>query len=127
MPDSPNALAEFVQAKISEKGLNYRETARRSRGLISYTTVSDVVNGRNLNPSLRTLRGLAYGLGVSEQEIVSISKGKSLDFDELVALLPYEYEELSEEQKKEIRPTLEMVINDIRRRKRENGLPRKKT
>jgi transcriptional regulator with XRE-family HTH domain len=71
------ALSEFVRAVMNEKGLNYRQVAERSGGLISHTTVFDVVNLRSKDVKATTLRGLAKGLGVSDDEIFSVARGKS--------------------------------------------------
>lgn len=77
--DKLDKLKDYVRRIIAEKRLNYREVARRSRGLISHSTVGDVLNGRNLNPSIDALRGFAYGLGVTEEEIFAIARGKEPD------------------------------------------------
>ena len=71
-----NKLKELMRRIIAEKGLNYREVARRSRGLISHSTVGDILNDRNLNPSIEALQGLARGLGVTEEEVFAVARGK---------------------------------------------------
>ena len=63
---------------FNEKNLNYRKVAWRSRGLISHGTVYDIISGRNLNPSLSSLRGLAKGLGITEEEMFAAATGKTL-------------------------------------------------
>ncbi len=76
--------------------------ARRSRGLISHSTVYDVINGRNLNPSLSALRGLAKGLGVTEEELFASATGKTLEkdtIDERLALIGLKFRELNDEQR----------------------------
>ena len=70
-------LADYVRRVIAEKELNYREVARRSGGLISHSTVYDIINERNKNVSTKTLQGLAKGLGVSEDELFAVARGKS--------------------------------------------------
>ena len=100
--DNINKLQDYVRRLISEKRLNYREVARRSRGLISYGTVYDIINGRNMNPSLAALRGLAKGLGVSEEELFAAAMGKSLEkntIDERLTLIGLKFRELTDEQR----------------------------
>lgn len=79
MVENINALQEYVRRIVTEKESNYRKVARNLRGLISHSTVSDVINGRNTNPSPRVLRGLAKGLGVTEEEIFAVVRGKVPD------------------------------------------------
>ena len=100
--DNINKLQDYVRRLISEKRLNYREVARRSRGLISYGTVYDIINGRNMNPSLLALRGLAKGLGVTEEELFASATGKTLEkdtIDERLTLIGLKFRELTDEQR----------------------------
>ena len=102
MADNINKLQDYVRRLVNEKRLNYREVARRSRGAISHGTVYDVINGRNLNPSLSALRGLAKGLGVSEEELFAAATGKTLEKDTIdnrLALIGLKFRELTDEQR----------------------------
>jgi transcriptional regulator with XRE-family HTH domain len=73
------SLSDYVRRVISEKGLNYREVARRSGGAFSHATVGYIINGVTKDVGTETLRGLAKGLGVSEDEIFAVARGKSLE------------------------------------------------
>jgi transcriptional regulator with XRE-family HTH domain len=100
--DNINKLQDYVRRLISEKDLNYRQVARHSRGLISHGTVYDIISGRNLNPSLSSLRGLAKGLGVTEEELFACAAGKPLEkdtIDERLALIGLKFRELNDEQR----------------------------
>ena len=100
--DENNKLQDYVRRLISEKDLNYRQVARRSRGLISHGTVYDIINGRNVNPSLSSLRGLAKGLGVTEEELFASAIGKTLEKDTIenrLTLIGLKFRELPDEQK----------------------------
>ncbi len=102
MADNINKLQDYVRRLISEKDLNYRQVARRSRGLISHSTVYDVINGRNTNPSLAALRGLAKGLGVTEEEMFASATGKTLEKDTIdarLALIGLKFRDLTDEQR----------------------------
>lgn len=102
MTDNINNLRDYVRRVISEKDLNYRQVARRSRGLISRSTVYDIISSRNLNPTLTALRGLAKGLGVTEEELFASAMGKTLEedtIDERLKLIGLKFRELTEEQR----------------------------
>lgn len=100
--DENNKLQDYVRRLVSEKDLNYRQVARRSRGLISHGTVYDIISGRNTNPSLSALRGLARGLGVTEEELFASATGKPLEkdtIDERLTLIGLKFRELTDEQR----------------------------
>ncbi len=77
MSDTSNSLADYVRTVIAQKGLNYREVALRSGGLITHSTVYDIINHRSSNPKTQTIKGLAKGLGVTEEELSAVARGKS--------------------------------------------------
>jgi transcriptional regulator with XRE-family HTH domain len=72
-------LSDFVRRVLKEKNLSYRKAAAKSGGLITHSTVSDVVNKRVENLSSTTVEGLARGLGVTQAEIYSRLSGKAPD------------------------------------------------
>lgn len=105
---------------MNEKELNYRQVAERSGGLISHTTVFDVVNLRSKDVKAKTLRGLAKGLGVSEDEIFSVTRGKSPtdnpDFKKWkFASLFDEAEQLTPEQMAKFEILMEMARREVQR------------
>lgn len=69
-------LADYVRRIIHEKGLNYREVARRSGGAVSHGAVGHIVNGVSTDVRKDTLRALARGLQVPEDEIFAAARGK---------------------------------------------------
>ena len=84
----PEPLHDFVRRIVAEKGLKYRQVAKR--GGISTTTVSDVINQRIQSASFETLIGLARGLGVPEGEILDVARGvqaRSLSKDQFYLAL----------------------------------------
>lgn len=100
--------------------MNYRQVADRSGGLISHTTVFDVVNLRSKDVKAKTLRGLAKGLGVSEDEIFSVTRGKSpADNPEFkkwkFASLFDEAEQLTPEQMAKFEILMEMARREVQR------------
>ena len=102
MTDNIYKLQDYVRRLINEKNLNYRKVAWNSRGMISHSTVYDIIVGRNMNPSLSALRGLAKGLGVSEEEIFAAATGKTLEKDTIenrLTLIGLKFRELTDEQR----------------------------
>ena len=102
MTDNIYKLQDYVRRLISEKNLNYRQVAYKSRGMISHSTVYDIIAGRNTNPSLLALRGLAKGLGVTEEEVFAAATGKTLEknsIDNRLALIGLKFQELTDEQR----------------------------
>lgn len=122
----PETLAEFVSRVMFEKRLTAAAVEERSkRGNkegITRAYVSQIKNGRSLNPTKDKLRALADGLGISSTEIFSIAQGSPVkaESDEEVAALFYrrfaeKYPRLGETQKQEIRRLLEIVDREIDR------------
>lgn len=63
-------LASFVRKRIDELGSpSLRDLAKRSRGMISHSTIGDIKNGRYGDVRTGALKGLAAALDVSYEEI----------------------------------------------------------
>jgi len=77
MAERQETLADYVRRVIKEKGLNYRLVSRQSGGQISHTTVGDIVSGAQKGITVETLQALARGLGVDEDEIFEVARGKT--------------------------------------------------
>lgn len=76
--DLQETLPDYVRRVIHEKGLNYREVARRSGGAISHGAVGHIVNGVSTDVRKDTLQALAKGLGVPEDELFAVARGKDI-------------------------------------------------
>lgn len=59
-------------------GLKDRDVARRSRGFLSHTSVNTIRNGEARDPKWSTFQGVAYGLGVPLEVVLSAAAGKPL-------------------------------------------------
>jgi transcriptional regulator with XRE-family HTH domain len=117
----PEILSDYVRRVMKEKNLTFKQAEKRSRRSISTGTLNDIIQGRNTNPTVAILKGLARGLGVSEDEVFTVARGLRIDhqreFDESdIAALFYKYRQLSERNKKELRPILEVIDHEIERR-----------
>ncbi len=112
-------ISDFVRETIHEKSLSYRKVAERSGGLITHSTVSDVVNERVKNLSSQTIAGLARGLGVTEQEIFDIVRGKNLNnesvVDEQFENLGLKFSGLPPSKKEKAKPLIELMDRELER------------
>jgi len=123
-------LSDYVRRVANEKGLSYREVARR--GGISSPSISDIVSKKTINIKASTIRALAKGLGVPEEEVFAAYSGRKpiteedLADDQEIAALFYEYKELTDEDKKELRTIWLMVRQEIRRRREAGELASQK-
>ena len=76
------SLADYVKRIRNGARLSLSDVERQSaRGgyKIAGSYVSRIENGVARNPSKDKLMGLARGLGVAEEELFAIARGKSLD------------------------------------------------
>ena len=104
-------LADYVRRIRNEKNLSLRDVSLRSGGQIANSHISRIENGEAAGVSVEKLRALAKGLGVLEEEIFAVARGKSgsgdLQLDEL-RLLEY-YRILSEERRADALAILETM------------------
>jgi transcriptional regulator with XRE-family HTH domain len=77
MPSKQVKLSDYVRDVMKEKRLSYRDVAQKSGGLISHTTVNDVVNNNRTVLMNDTLTALAKGLDVPEDEVFRVARGLS--------------------------------------------------
>jgi transcriptional regulator with XRE-family HTH domain len=123
VPVLQESLSDYVRRVISEKGLNYREVARRSGGAISHGAVGHIVNGVSTDVRTETLRALAKGLGVPEDEIFAVARGKAISEPKSPAefgVLFYGWEEATDEQKAETLAAIRMIAESFQRRREKN-------
>ena len=62
-------LAEYVDSKMKEKGLNASDIEKRSGKLVTDGHVAYILAGKGKNPTLKVLLGLAKGLEVDPVEV----------------------------------------------------------
>lgn len=81
--DSSNqeSLADYVRRVRNEKDLSTPDIERQSGGRITDAYVSRIENGYVKNVSPEKLQALAKGLGVPEDEIFAVARGKSVSGD----------------------------------------------
>jgi transcriptional regulator with XRE-family HTH domain len=119
VPTEQETFADYVRRVANEKGLTYREVARR--GGISSPSISDIISGKTIHVKASTITSLAKGLGVSEEEVFAAYSGKSLAapeaFDSEIYLMLKGFDELLDGDKAELLPTVRMLSAEIRRRR----------
>jgi transcriptional regulator with XRE-family HTH domain len=74
------SLSEYTRRIIREKELNYRKVADAAKAAgyeISHSTVGNIVNKSTEDVGVETLRALAHGLGVPEDELINIAAKNS--------------------------------------------------
>lgn len=112
-------ISDYVRRIANEKGLSYRKIAEKSGGLITHSTVSDVINERVKNLSSATITGLANGLGVTEQEIFDIVRGKisnnEIVIDEQFENLSLKFSGLPPSKKERAQALIELMDREIER------------
>jgi transcriptional regulator with XRE-family HTH domain len=74
-------LADYVRRIRNEKQLSLRDVSTRSGGQIANSHISRIESGEAHGVSVEKLRSLAKGLGVPEDEIFAVARGKSISGD----------------------------------------------
>lgn len=125
-------LADFSKRVRHEKDLSQRDVEVKSGGGISKGYIGQIENRTVLGHSVtpQKLQALAKGLGVSDDEIFAVARGKSLSgaqaFDSEIAVLFNGFDELTDEDKLELLATVKMLANEIQRRRPRHTKPPKK-
>jgi transcriptional regulator with XRE-family HTH domain len=110
-------LSDFVRRVANEKGLAYREVARRSG--LSSPSISDIVSGKTRNIKSSTIPALAKGLGVTDEEILAVIGGKPLDYKDPLDLrvLFDGWEEATDEERAATLDDVRMIAERFQRRR----------
>jgi transcriptional regulator with XRE-family HTH domain len=114
-------LADFVRRMRREKKLSLADVHEQSGREIARSHVNRIENGETENLGLDKLRALARGLGVGEEEIFAvasgITRGESDAFDSEIRVAFQGFEELTDEDKRELLATVRMLGSEIQRRR----------
>ena len=113
------SLRDYVRRVIAQKGLSHVKVAERARKLghdLSPGTVNTVIQATVVSPKVSTLQALAAGLGEPEDDLFALARGKQPASTGEWASIESEYKHLSESDKKELRPVIEMLKQEIHRR-----------
>lgn len=74
-------LGDYVRRIRNEKRLSLRDVSSRSGGQIANSHISRIESGEARGVSVDKLRALAKGLGIPEDEIFAVARGKSVSGD----------------------------------------------
>ncbi len=119
-------LQAYLKKVMEDAGLSLRDVERRSksaRGHISNGYVNDILQGDAKNPTLDKLEALARGIGRPVDELIDVILGRvktedpSIQTSEIGGLIK-DFNELSESDQKELRPSVEMLVKEIRSRRK---------
>lgn len=115
------SFGEFIARILREKKLSLSDVERRTQRAISDSYLSYIIQEKGRNLTLRKLKVLADGLGVPEIMILEAACGIPLiDPTDLLgsefAHVMYKYDHLSDQDKMELRPTLQILCREIERR-----------
>lgn len=82
---SQSVLREYVRRVMNETGLSAREIARQSNRTnaikMSDGYITKIIDGPEYNPTIRTLRALASGMGRPETEVLDAARGMHPDWE----------------------------------------------
>lgn len=113
-------LADYLRQKLND-GATLRGIEERSEGGITHSYLSKLLSGAASNPSRDKLKAIALGLGVSEDEVFAAAQGRTRSesevFNSEIYLMLKGYDELSDNDKSELLPTVRMLSAEIRRRR----------
>ncbi|MEW6207665.1 MAG: helix-turn-helix transcriptional regulator [Acidobacteriota bacterium] len=112
------SLGAYIRRLLDERGLSFKDVEMRSGERISHSYVHQIASGQTKNLTVEKIRGLAAGLGVTEEEVFKVvcdtaSAERSAFRNGEFAGLYQKYEALSERGKRRIRPLVEMLDREI--------------
>ena len=114
--EKKGSFADWVRCLIRDKDLTIRKVADLSGDNLHYATVNRILNEGLDNITVRTIRGLAKGLGVPPDEVFRRAYG-NFKTENRINALAFNYENLSESDRREIDSLLKVVENEIEMRR----------
>lgn len=116
------SFGEFITRILAEKKLSLSDVERRTEKAISDSYLSYIIQDKGVvNLTLRKLMALAHGLGVPEAMVLEAASGiplvdaTSIPASEFVTVM-YKYERLSDRDKLDLAPMLQILNSEIDRR-----------
>jgi len=126
-------LADYVRRKIKEKGLTYRDFENLASGITTKSTLGRVLNDGLENVSMKVIVGIAKALNEPMDEVFRVAVApfaspsqfsNSLfhpEEDKELVVLFYKYNQMTEEDKAEMKMLLEVVDAEIERRRKKSS------
>lgn len=110
-------LSDYIARILNERRLTSYDVQTRSGNEIGQSYVVKLKNGDITNPSAQKLKALAKGLGVSEDELFAIARGKSetpADFEQKLLYAASGADNWTDEQKEQFILTVRRLAAGIR-------------
>lgn len=125
LPDSMKreTLQDWVRRKLRETGYSHQnvsDRAKRAGHKLSTGYVNNLAQGDADNPSVKLIKAIAAGFGVSVEEVIAVCFGSPLSEDRAFqksdfAALAQAYESLPPEVQRQKKPLLDMLMREINR------------
>jgi transcriptional regulator with XRE-family HTH domain len=113
------SFADWLRRILKEKNLTHKDVERLCNKQITASTVNKIINQDMENLTAFTIKALGEGIGEPPQEIFNriIGNPTKISEDPVLAALFYKYGQLSQHDKEELSSLLEVVDNEIERRR----------
>ena len=115
-------LAEYVKRVRAEKGLSLTDVQKRSGNQIANSYVSRIENGIADSDGVTTkkLQALAKGLGISEDEIFAVARGKKPEHDpeflkSRLGLLSLKFDKVPPDKRVNVEALLDLLDREVER------------
>lgn len=117
------SFSDYIRRTLKEKGLTHKDVERLCNGEITASTVNKIINQGMENLTAQTIVALAKGIGETPESIFKRIIGNSNIAEPApdIAALFYKYGQLTEEDRDELKSLLEVVDNEIERKRRRTG------
>jgi transcriptional regulator with XRE-family HTH domain len=107
---SRESLADYIQRIRNEKRLSLNEVVTKSGGLVSNAYVSKVENGVISSPSIKKLRGIAKGLGITDEEILGVAQGAPMEgLNAKLEIISLKFGSLPKEKQSKAEPVIDAL------------------
>ena len=121
LSEKRESLRDYVARVLKEKRLKLQDVTERSQQQISKGYLCYLLHNRAANPTIAKIKALASGLGVEPQEIFVVLEAHALTAmrrfqGSVFAKLYDEYQQLTPENKRELRLLLKLIDHEIDKR-----------
>jgi transcriptional regulator with XRE-family HTH domain len=113
------SFADYIRRVLKEKQLTHKDVERLCNKKITASTVNKIINQGMENLTALTIAALAEGIGESPESLFRriIGKAPTNEPTSEIAALFYKYGQLEDDDKRELKSLLEVVDNEIERRR----------
>lgn len=114
------SLPDFVRRLRREKDLSLADVSNRSGGRIGRTHIHRIENGEAKGVSVEKLRALAKGLGVTDEEIFAVARGKKPEDDpdflkSRLGLLSLKFDKVPIDKRVNVEALIDLLDREVER------------